>query len=37
MAKLQKKRGRPKSANPKTAAERMRAYRKRKRDAGKKT
>ena len=34
MAKLQKKRGRPKSANPKTAAERMRAYRKRKRDAG---
>ena len=34
MVKKAKKRGRPKSANPKTAAERMRAYRKRKRDAG---
>jgi len=32
--KTAKKRGRPKKADAKTAAERMRAYRKRKRDAG---
>jgi hypothetical protein len=31
------KRGRPKKANPMTAAERMRAYRKRKREAGMKS
>jgi hypothetical protein len=34
MATRKRKRGRPKSVNPKTPAERMRAYRKRKRDAG---
>ena len=34
MSKAVKLRGRPKSANAKSAAERMRAYRKRKRDAG---
>jgi hypothetical protein len=34
MKKEAKKRGRPKKAQPKTAAERMRAYRQRKRDAG---
>ena len=34
MAKIVNKRGRPKTKNPKSAAERMRAYRKRKRDAG---
>jgi len=34
MKKTPKKRGRPKKADAKTAAERMRAYRKRKRDAG---
>jgi len=34
MKNTRKKRGRPRSANPMTAAERMQAYRKRKRDAG---
>ncbi len=34
METTHKNRGRPPSANPMTAAERMRAYRKRKRDAG---
>jgi hypothetical protein len=34
MSPAKKKRGRPRKANPMTAAERMRAYRKRKRDAG---
>lgn len=34
MSQTHKKRGRPKKADAKTAAERMRAYRKRKRDAG---
>ena len=34
MSKTVRKRGRPKKANAKSAAERMRAYRKRKRDAG---
>jgi len=34
MSERGRKRGRPKIANAKTAAERMRAYRKRKRDAG---
>ncbi len=34
MSKTAKKRGRPKKADAKSAAERMRAYRKRKRDAG---
>ena len=34
MKKPLEKRGRPRKANPRTAAERMRAYRKRKRDAG---
>jgi hypothetical protein len=34
MSKTAKKRGRPKKANAKSAAERMRAYRKRKREAG---
>jgi hypothetical protein len=34
MSKTPKKRGRPKKAEAKSAAERMRAYRKRKRDAG---
>ena len=34
MKKTSKKRGRPRKAHAKTAAERMRAYRKRKRDAG---
>ena len=34
MKKTAKKRGRPQKAHPKTAAERMCAYRKRKRDAG---
>lgn len=34
MKKSPNKRGRPQTANAKTAAERMRAYRKRKRDAG---
>lgn len=34
MIKIPKKRGRPKKVAAKTAAERMRAYRKRKRDAG---
>jgi len=34
MGKAAKKRGRPKKADAKSAAERMRAYRKRKRDAG---
>lgn len=34
MTEPPKKRGRPRKADPKTAAERMRAYRQRKRDAG---
>jgi len=34
MKKASNKRGRPRKTNPLTAAERMRAYRKRKRDAG---
>jgi len=34
MKNVHKKRGRPPSGNPMTAAERMRAYRKRQRDAG---
>ena len=34
MSQAAKKRGRPKKADAKSAAERMRAYRKRKRDAG---
>ena len=34
MEKATSKRGRPRKTNPSTAAERMRAYRKRKRDAG---
>lgn len=34
MSKSKKKRGRPRSANPATAAERMRAYRQRKKAAG---
>ena len=34
MKKGTSKRGRPRKANPLTAAERMRAYRKRKRDSG---